>query len=175
MSANLSQYDAAAARYAPSETRVLFVAESPPASIDRYFYYKDVRKHDDLWIGLMKALYPEEFGETSEERKRKHDWLERFQTDGYQLIDAVKEPGKTTVAAIYGNAARVIEEIREIGPQQVVLIKATVYDGLFGLLLDAGIPVVDQGSLPFPGSGRQREFHNQFRALVESGRLQLAQ
>ena len=174
MSANLSQYDEAAARYAPSETLVLFAAEPPPASIDRYFYYPDVRKHDHLWIGLMKALYPRDFGQTSEERKRKHDWLERFQADGYQLLDAVKEPGKTTRAVIRGNTARVIEEIHEIGPRRVVLIKATVYDALFGSFLDAGVPVVDQASLPFPGSGRQREFHNQFRELVESGRLQLA-
>lgn len=41
---DLSQYEEAAARYAPSETRVLFVAESPPASIDRYFYYPNVRE-----------------------------------------------------------------------------------------------------------------------------------
>lgn len=121
----------------------------------------------------MKALYPGEFRETSEERQRKHGWLERFQANGYQLIDAVKEPGPTTVAVIHGNAARVIEEIREIDPRQVVLIKATVYDGLFGSLLESGAPVVDC-RLPFPGSGRQREFHDGFRELVESGRLELA-
>ena len=153
---------------------MLFVAESPPASIDRYFYYPDVREQDALWIALMKALYPGEFGETSKERPHKHDWLERFKADGYQLIDAVKEPGKTTVPAIHDNAGRVIQEIREIDPQQVVLIKATVYRGLYSPLKEAGVPVIAQGSLPFPGSGRQLEFHDGFRELVRSGRLQLA-
>ena len=173
MPIDLSQYEEAAARYTPSETRVLFIAESPPASIDRYFYYPDVREHDYLWVGLMKALYLDAFGETKDERKRKHDWLQRFQRDGYQLIDAVKEPGHTTVRTIRRNADRVIEEIGEIGPRQVVLIKAPVYKGLFRPLTEAGVPVVDQGSLPFPGSGWQREFHDLFRELVESGRLQL--
>ena len=178
---DLSPYEDAAARYAPSRTRVLFVAESPPASLNRYFYYPDVREHDHLWIGLMKALYPTEFGETRdtrEERLRKRYWLERFQADGYRLIDAVKKPLTGTPrkreAAIRGNTARVIEQIREIGPEQVVLIKATVWKGLRHPLRNAGIPVVNEELLPFPGSGWQKEFRAGFRALVDSGRLRLA-
>ena len=173
MPVDLSEYEEAAERYAPSETRVLFVAESPPASIDRYFYYPDVREHDQLWLGMMKALYRREFGEARDERPHKHFWLKRFQADGYRLIDAVKEPGPTAVEAIRGNAARVIDEIQEVDPQQVVLIKATVYDGLFNILKHADIPVVNQGKLPFPGSGQQRNFRDRFRELVESGRLRL--
>ena len=97
---DLSAYEKAAARYAPSKTLVLFVAESPPASIDRYFYYPDVEQQDSLWVELMKALYGDEFRETRDERPRKRYWLARFQADGYRLIDAVKEPGPTTDAAI---------------------------------------------------------------------------
>lgn len=173
MSADLSVYDEAAAQYAPSQTRVLFVAESPPSSTDRYFYFPDVKSGDSLWRELTRALYPHEFGETREERERKHGWLKRFQTDGYRLIDAVKEPGKPTRAAIRGNAARLIEKIREIDPRQVVLITVPVYDTLSGSLEEAGVPAVDC-PLPFPGSGQQREFRDQFKALVEAGRLQLA-
>ena len=173
MSVKLSAYEEAATRYAPSETRVLFIAESPPASIDRYFYYPDVKRQDSLWVELTRALYPGDFGKTRDERHRKPCWLKRFQADGYRLIDAVKEPGPTAVEAICGNAARVIDEIREIDPQQVVLIKATVYDGLFDILKRAGVPVVNQGKLPFPGSGQQRNFRDRFRQLVKSGRLRL--
>ena len=171
---DLSPYEEAAARYAPSRTRVLFVAESPPASLNRYFYYPDVKQGDSLWLELMKALYPNEFGETREERPRKHEWLDRFRADGYRLIDAVKEPGSTTVATIRGNAARVIEQIREIGPDQVVLIKATVWKGLCHPLRNAGIPVANEELLPFPGSGQQQKFQAGFQELVKSGRLRLA-
>ena len=173
MSADLSRYEEAAARYAPSETRVLFIAESPPASVDRYFYYPDVTGQDSLWSELMRALYRQEFGDTSEERQHKHEWLRRFQADGYQLLDAVQEPGKPAPTAIRENAVRVVEEIRRRAPQQVVLIAAPVYDTLFGSLMEKGIPVVDC-RLPFPGSGHQREFRDQFKELAKSGRLELA-
>ena len=175
---DLSPYEEAAARYAPSRTRVLFVAESPPASRDRYFYYPDVREHDHLWLGLIKALYPTEFDETSEERTRKHEWLKRFQADEYQLIDAVKEPltgpPRKREAVVREHADRVIGEIREIGPSQVLLIKQAVYDGLFRPLKKAGLPVVNEEMIPFPASGQQQKFQAGFQKLVESGRLRLA-
>jgi hypothetical protein len=86
-------YAGAAAKYRPrGETRVLFIAEAPPNSIERYFYFEDVEKGDWLWIGLMKALYALDWKETKEERKRKRWWLARFCSDGFQLIDAVTEP-----------------------------------------------------------------------------------
>ena len=64
----LTRYQKAANRYIPLETNVLFVAESPPAVLDRYFYFEDVQQQDSLWIELMKALYEGEFVETSRER-----------------------------------------------------------------------------------------------------------
>jgi hypothetical protein len=66
-----SSYQKAAKKYSPSDTRVLFVAEAPPNSIDRYFYFEDVTNADWLWIALMKELFPREWGQTKQERKRK--------------------------------------------------------------------------------------------------------
>ena len=64
--------------------RVLFVAEAPPASLDRYFYFAGVSRHDSLWACTMRALYPD-FGETRHERSRKAEWLQRFSADGCWL------------------------------------------------------------------------------------------
>ena len=173
---DLSPYEEAAARYAPARTRVLFVAESPPAALHRYFYYPDVREHDHLWLGLMKALYPTEFGEASEERTRKHEWLERFQADGYQLIDAVKEPLTGTTrqreAVVREHTDRVVQEVREIGPRQVLLLTATVFRSLLFPLTEAGVFVVAK-KLSLTRSSGQRTFHERFRYLVDSGRLRL--
>ena len=52
------RYQQARARYVPRRTRVLFVAEAPPLSLERYFYFEDVRNGDWLWIALMKELFP---------------------------------------------------------------------------------------------------------------------
>ena len=82
--------------YAPSKTNLLFLAESPPASPDRYFYFPQVRRHDQLWVALMKGLYGNQFGNTASERKNKRARLTRFANDGYQLIDALKSPNQAS-------------------------------------------------------------------------------
>ena len=173
----LTTHQNAANRYVPLETNVLFIAESPPAALDRYFYFENVQEQDALWVGLMKALYESEFGETSRERLRKRKWLTKFKDDGYRLIDALKDPvGQYTdpqrKKLILNVVDRVIEEIREISPNQIVLIKATVFDVLYDPLHTSGLPVVNE-RLPFPGSGRQREFAVRFRNLVSDRRLTL--
>jgi hypothetical protein len=170
-------YAAAADKYRPKKTSVLFVAEAPPDAVDRYFYFEKVEQGDWLWIALMKALYPLEWGQTKAERQRKEWWLLKFQKDQLRLIDAVKTPlsgnhGKR-VRRIRSGAHELVEEIKQIAPQQIVLIKATVHEALFNELRDAGLPVVNEKALPFPGHGWQTEFHDELLQLVDSGELRL--
>jgi hypothetical protein len=171
-------YAVAADKYRPEKTAVLFVAEAPPDSIDRYFYFRSVKRDDWLWIALMKALYPLEWGETKVERQRKEWWLLKFQKDQFLLIDAVKIPITGShgerVRRIRSGAHELIEEIKRIAPQQIVLIKATVHEALSKELKDAGLPVVNGQALPFPGYGWQTEFHDELRQLFDTGNLQLA-
>ena len=89
---NFDSYESAAKCFAPEKTNLLFLAEAPPSSVERYFYYPNVKTKDWLWIALMRAIYGEQFGDVYSERIRKMDWLKKFQSDGYRLIDAVKEP-----------------------------------------------------------------------------------
>ena len=65
--------------------RVLFIAESPPASKNKenlpYFYNKDSqRKTGALWWYFNQVLY-------GEDEIEKEKFLRRFQDDGYFLID----------------------------------------------------------------------------------------
>lgn len=165
----------AAAKYRPVKTRILFVAESPPKALDRYFYFEEVKSGDWLWIALMKGLFPSEWRRTKEERPRKRQWLSRFRDSGFWLVDAVKEPvsgsSRQRVALIESVAPALISEIREIGPQKVILVKATVHQGLYRELTDAGICVANEKPLPFPAAGRQSQFENGFRRLGDAGEL----
>lgn len=169
---------AAAEKYEPERTRILFVAEAPPLSADRYFYFENVRGHDWLWIALMKALYASEWGDTKTERRRKAYWLAKFQKSGFRLVDAVKEPldgsPPSRIARIKASAPTLISEIRAIAPDRIVLIKKTVHDALFQQLRDAGFPVINETALPFPATGQQKRFHEGVRHLIESGSLQIA-
>ena len=157
-----------ARKYLPKKTRILFVAEAPPLSIDRYFYFEKVERDDWLWIALMKRLPRANWGHTKCERRRKPDWLKRFKDSGCQLIDAVKAPitgrSKQRVERIKVAAPSLIKEIKKIKPKRIVLIKATVHEALFEELRSAGLPVVNKEPLPFPSSGRQKEFERRFRS-----------
>jgi len=163
-----NRYKLAASKYRPIRTRVLFVAEAPPSDADRYFYFETVRRHDSLWIELMKELFPgKKWRQPERERKQKHDWLSKFQTNGYQLIDALKEPTNCTSAArvtnIKARSRKLISEVKRINPECIVLIKVTVYDALFASLRVPGSPLWI-AVFRFRAPGNKGNFIASFRA-----------
>lgn len=172
-------YATAAAKYKPDEVCILFLAEAPPDSIDRYFFFENVTQDDWLWIALMKALYPRDWNRTKLERLRKRDWLIKFQKSRYWLIDSLNRPigsdlsPARKVALIKARAPNLITTINSIDPRQLVLIKETVHEALFHDVKKAGLPVVNEKALPFPCPGHQKEFDDEFRELVEAGKLRL--
>src|SRR5665647_3170165 len=53
------QLEKARLKFKPQKIKYLLIAEAPPESIDRFFYYEAVRQHDYLFLGISEALYPE--------------------------------------------------------------------------------------------------------------------
>jgi predicted XRE-type DNA-binding protein len=167
------EYSKWARKYRPSQgaTKILFIAEAPPSNVERYFYFERVPNHDWLWIALMKGLYLADWTKTTtaEQRLIKAQWLKRFKDDGFQLIDAVKEPitgsSRQKVAQIRNNAPSLISEIKRISPEAIVLIKNTVFDGLYGELSKAGFKILNTGPIPFPAYGQQINFRDEFAKL----------
>ena len=159
---------AATQKYRPAKVHILFVAESPPGAPDRHFYFEDVTRADTLWVQLTRALYREEFGETAQERKRKRVWLERFQQDGYWMLEAVPQPvdKKKKETQIRDNTERMLAEIQAAAPTHVVLIAAPVYKVLWKPLADAGISLPQPQAVPFPGRGQQGRFQVALQATL---------
>lgn len=59
-----------------------------------------------------------------------------------------------------------LNRIVELEPERIILIEADVYDAAYPALAAAGLPV-SKVRVPFPSSGRQREFAVAFgRALA---------
>ncbi|PYV03972.1 MAG: hypothetical protein DMG26_08500 [Acidobacteria bacterium] len=154
------------------------MAEAPPLSLERYFYFEDVKRADWLWIALMKVLYKSEWGSTKTERLRKRCWLRKFEQCGYRLIDAVKQPIRGTpkrrVAQINAVADKLVREVKEISPEQIVLVKATVHQAVSQEFAKAGLSVVNEQALPFPASGQQKEFDGKLHKLIKTGKLRLS-
>lgn len=156
----LARRRVAAARHQPKEIDLLLVAEAPPASPERYFYFTDVREHDTLFRYVCRVLLARE-----PLRERKHELLGELRDRGVFLIDLKETPVNATPLVTY--VPTLVERCRVLAPRRIVLIKVTVFDAAYLQLKAAGLPVSDV-RVPFPGSGRQRQFVEAFDRAVAS-------
>jgi hypothetical protein len=151
-----------AARYRPREVDLLLVAEAPPRALDRYFFFDDVRKHDPLFRYVCRGVLGRE-----PTREAKAELLGELRDRGVFLIDLQEEPKDGT--ALQEFVPGLVERCSALRPRRIILIKATVFDAAYTSLDEAGLPV-SAVRIPFPGSGRQREFAIAFaRALDKFG------
>lgn len=165
----LEQRRAAGRKYRPTRVNLLLVAEAPPCTPDRYFYFEHVDRHDWLfryvWEGLMG---------TKPDRTRKAEHLAALRDAGVYLIDlheaSISQP---TLADLRPHVPGLVEHCRDLRPKAIVLIKSTVYDAAYEPLRAAGLPVIDE-RIPFPASGQQKKFLEAFRRAVDSAGIQIA-
>ena len=88
-------YAKARNKYKPSHISTLLIAEAPPCSLDRYFYFEDVKKQDSLFLEIMGVLYPDKkqrYLKSGRRTEDKMDLLEMFKEDGYLLLDLYEVP-----------------------------------------------------------------------------------
>lgn len=154
------------ARYRPATVRLLLIAEAPPCTLDRYFYFDDVRAHD--W--LFRYVYGGLFGEKAD-LSRKPEHLARIKSAGVYLIDTCEQPiadgAKTRITP--ADVESVVERAVALRPDAVIVIKSNVYDETYEPLVAAGLRVANV-KMPFPASGQQKKFETAFaRALNEVG------
>lgn len=168
-------------RYKPTKLAVLFIAEAPPSSSSRYFYFDDVPDHDGLFVELLKAVYGDDFRSYVGNRRpaEKSSWLSRLQDDGFWLLDSTDKPldgapvgGKSRVRLLQARSD-LPERLRELSVQgylsantPLILIKATVYDAFFASLAGLGYNIIDK-RIPFPGSGQQARFRKLFGEALD--------
>lgn len=156
---------AAAHKYRSDQIRLLLVAEAPPTSLDRYFYFEDVSDQDSLFRYVVRVLLG-----AVPNRHDKPIWLSRLRDAGVFLIDLSEDPYGTSVLKTH--VADCVLRCRELMPTKIVLIKVTVYDTMFAPLKAAGLPVIDC-RIPFPGSGQQSRFEVLFTEALNVAGLDL--
>jgi hypothetical protein len=90
----------------------------------------------------------------------------RLRDLGVFLIDLKPEPGDPR--PLRDHVSDLVVRIRDLAPEAVILIKATVYDAAFSALKQERLPVIDE-RVPFPGSGQQKRFQEAMtRALAST-------
>lgn len=125
----------AASRFRPAHVKLLLVAETPPTTLDRYFYFEDVPRADYLFRAVVPPLLGEE---PSREKTRQ---LAGLRDRGVFLIDLRPDPLDTQTDEQC--VPDLIRRVRAVDPESVLLIKVNVYDVAYRPLHQAGVPVVD--------------------------------
>lgn len=164
-------------RYKPPHVRYLVIAESPPLASDRFFYFEDVTRADNLFLETMRVVYPARFTSAPAMRRSKRQFLSQWQTDGFYLIDAVDEPlgrlsRRDKLEAIRNQLPTLLKKAANVVERDtfIFLISAPVHQICYRPLLDSGFDVVNEEPIDFPGTGRQRDFRQKLqRALRKSG------
>jgi len=163
---SVAQRTTAAAKYRPAHVRLLLVAEAPPCTPDRYFYFEDVGRHDWLfryvWEGLMGS---------KPDRSQKAEHLAVLREAGVFMIDLHEESiSQPSLGDLRPKVPGLLERCRAIKAGHIVLIKSSVYDAAFEPLAAAGLPVIDE-RIPFPASGQQKKFLEAFRRATAAADL----
>ena len=151
---------AAAERYKPERVRLLLIAESPPRSEDRYFYFDRVAIYDSLFRYTVRLVLQHE-----PTRGSKSELLDKLRQAGVFLIDLCLEPGHVSKSELRRCVPNLLARTEALAPEHIILFKAAVYDAAFNALAGAGLPVVD-ARIPFPGSGHQIEFETAMSAAL---------
>ena len=153
--------------YKPDKIKYLLIAEAPPDSVERFFYYTDVKIFDWLFLGVMEALYPSEKKEYLQQRGKselrgrselKEKLLLKFKADGFYLED------------LSNTIDDLVKKIKRLSTEEtkIILIKVNVYDKAFSLLKGHNFNVIDK-RIDFPASGGQIKFQVKFKeALIEA-------
>jgi len=173
------------ARWKPARVRLLLIAESAPddggdLANRRFFYDEDLTGKDGLFREVTRALYDSPILISGSGAKL--PWLEKLKADGVYLIDLATVPVNELgtgdrAAALSRNVSETVSLATQLSPDGIALVKQNVFNLLERPLRAAGLPVLHDTMIPFPGSGQQRRFRERFAGALtrlESPELVLA-
>ena len=175
---NTSNFEKARRKYRPELIKYLLVAETPPKSDSkRFFYFENVDEQDSLFLETMKCLYPSDTRnvETKTIRARKSYFLQKFQKDGFYLIDSLDAPfeerysSKKKEALLVAGQKELLAKIKSLcsTKTKVILIAAPVFKANYSFLSANNVNVINKDLVDFPGSGGQRKFQEKFGMLIK--------
>jgi len=165
------QLETARLKYKPEIVKYLLIAEAPPNSIERFFYYDNVNEHDYLFIGVAQALYPDmkdKFLASNRSSTIKNEILNKLKADGFYLLDLSELPLSLLTEDLSLQLLSLIERVKIVSDEQtkIILIKVNVYDIAFNSLQEEFGSVVDS-RITFPSQGGQVKFQTQFRKALK--------
>jgi hypothetical protein len=109
--------DRAARKYRPAAVKLLLVAEAPPSSLDRYFYFEDVSTRDSLFRYIARAILKVE-----PTRATKPDLLAGLRDRGVFLIDLKREPVSDGRSSLVEEVPGLVRRARRLAPERIIVV-----------------------------------------------------
>jgi hypothetical protein len=178
----MTDYDKTRETYKPNHIKVLMIAESqPPAAgvpSSRQFYRTDsIYREDRLFTNTIRVLYPAaaELPE-AELKQHKKMWLERFQADGWFMIEALETSLAHEVtkqerqALIRVHLPTLLARVKKLvrPGANIILIKSNVFDVAAEPLRAAGYKVLNHELLDYPGRFNQKSYREKLAAIIKT-------
>jgi hypothetical protein len=159
-------------KYKPDNIKYLLIAEAAPDSLDRFFYYENVKQHDYLFLGVAQALYPhdkDEYLSNSRNPQMKTAILNQMKSNGFYLLDLSELPLSLMTRDLASQLPVLGENIKAVANSHtwIILIKATVYDCAFEYLKTRSFNNFIDVRIPFPGQGGQKLFQERFKEALQ--------
>lgn len=167
-----TQLEKARLTYKPNEVKYLLIAEAPPDSIERFFYYDNVDKKDYLFLGIVQSLYPDlkdKFLASRRSSVIKNEILLKLKSDGFYLLDLSELPLSLLTDNLSSQLPTLIDKVKKVAGKQtkIILIKTSVYDTAFRSLQEEFENIVNI-RIPFPLYDGVKLFPIKFEEALKS-------
>jgi hypothetical protein len=157
-------------RFRPETPRLLIIAESPPVG-GKYFYNPQGLRTEPLFAALTTQL--------GTPCASKEEGLRNFQQSGWLLVDATYQPvnvkgysSSQRNKIIEADYPHLLEDLEGITPDRsvpVILVKANICRLLKSKLTQDRFRVLNGNAIvPFPSTGHQVKFGDQFSTILRS-------
>ena len=158
--------------YLPNKIRLLFIAESPPAS-GGFFYNPKTIGRDYLFAETMRGLglWPDHRVMLKDFDKR--SLLKQFQSMGCFLIDSShtsvdKLKNRERNSRVLRQIPRLLHEIERLKASRIVIVKKNVFMLVRPELEKRHLAaILNKKFMPFPSHGHQPEYRRRLRGLLD--------
>lgn len=169
--ADVSWYTVLREAHRPTRVRLLFVGESAPdlgATERRFFYGPILDRHDNLFRGVVEAMFDAAAGRAGD---AKAPWLDRLKAGGAYLIDLVpfpvnKLPARDRARARRDHVDACVAEAGSLRPSGIIVCHSATFDVLAKPLRTAGLPLLHDERIPFPLGNHRASFVTKVRAAL---------
>lgn len=160
-------------RYKPEEIKLIFLLESPPAN-GAYFYDPESLHNEFLFMAMMKIIG---FRCDNLNREIKILGLNRFQEEGYFLIDATYQPVNDIFNPdvknnkIFQDSELLLADLNELKAKEnktpIILVKTNIFTLYNDFLTERDFNIYNENiTVPFPSTGQQISFHQRIDEVL---------